>query len=147
MPSPSATAVAVRVGQGRLADGIAHLFGHAECPGCAVVLTIAEEYTSANRPVMWRAPTGLVTYLDVSNGPPLRGRCEGWAGGGVPHRRVMRSRTTCQWVSVAAGSLVMRWCRAVVKASETAGVSVVGWRALRREGAKAAVKKAVTSSA
>ncbi|MFE3927599.1 hypothetical protein [Streptomyces sp. YIM B13508] len=43
---------AVRDGQGSLADGIAHLFGHAECPHCASVFNVAEEYTSANRPVM-----------------------------------------------------------------------------------------------
>ncbi|MEV5152805.1 hypothetical protein AB0K81_12855 [Streptomyces werraensis] len=45
-------ATAVRDGQGPLADGIAHLFGHAECPCCAGVFNVAEEYTSANRPVM-----------------------------------------------------------------------------------------------
>ncbi len=45
-------ATAVRDGQGPLADGIAHHFGHAECPCCASVFNVAEEYTSANRPVM-----------------------------------------------------------------------------------------------
>ncbi|MCQ4211460.1 hypothetical protein [Streptomyces longispororuber] len=42
----------VRDGQGTLADGIAHLFGRAECPRCASVFTIADEYAAANRPVM-----------------------------------------------------------------------------------------------
>lgn len=44
---------AVRDGQDALADGIAHLFGKAECPGCASVFGIADEYTAANRPVLW----------------------------------------------------------------------------------------------
>lgn len=43
---------AVRDGHGALADGIAHLFGKAECPRCAGVFNIADEYTSANRPVL-----------------------------------------------------------------------------------------------
>ncbi|MEU3219804.1 hypothetical protein [Streptomyces sp. NPDC006971] len=43
---------AVRDGHAALADGIAHLFGKAECPHCASVLNIADEYTSANRPVL-----------------------------------------------------------------------------------------------
>lgn len=43
---------AVRDGQESLADGIAHLFGKAECPRCASVFTIADEYASANRPVL-----------------------------------------------------------------------------------------------
>ncbi|MEU6324430.1 hypothetical protein [Streptomyces sp. NPDC047009] len=43
---------AVRDGQEVLADGISYLFGDAECPGCASVFNVAEEYTSANRPVM-----------------------------------------------------------------------------------------------
>ncbi|MFE9023904.1 hypothetical protein ACFYNL_35795 [Streptomyces sp. NPDC007808] len=42
----------VRDGQEALANGIAHLFGKAECPRCASVFTVADEYTSANRPVM-----------------------------------------------------------------------------------------------
>ncbi|WP_328891536.1 hypothetical protein [Streptomyces sp. NBC_00316] len=42
----------VRDGEEALADGIAHLFGEAECPRCASVFNIAEEYTSANRPVL-----------------------------------------------------------------------------------------------
>ncbi|MYV49406.1 hypothetical protein GT031_28575 [Streptomyces sp. SID2888] len=43
---------AVRDGHKALADGIAHLFGKGECPCCASVFNIAEEYTSANRPVL-----------------------------------------------------------------------------------------------
>ncbi|QFQ95660.1 hypothetical protein F9278_05085 [Streptomyces phaeolivaceus] len=44
--------IAVRDGQDVLADGITYLFGKAECPCCASVFTLADEYTSANRPVM-----------------------------------------------------------------------------------------------
>jgi hypothetical protein len=43
---------AIRDGQVVLADGISYLLGNAECPGCASVFNVAEEYTSANRPVM-----------------------------------------------------------------------------------------------
>ncbi|MFJ8584686.1 hypothetical protein ACIRD2_08490 [Streptomyces sp. NPDC093595] len=43
---------AVRDGQEVLADGIAHLFGKAECPRCAGVFGIADEYASSNRPVL-----------------------------------------------------------------------------------------------
>ncbi|MFD7369978.1 hypothetical protein [Streptomyces mirabilis] len=43
---------AVRDGHEALADGIAHLFGKGECPHCASVFNIADEYTSANRPVL-----------------------------------------------------------------------------------------------
>ncbi|MFF8691618.1 hypothetical protein ACF08W_05370 [Streptomyces sp. NPDC015144] len=43
---------AVRDGEGVLADGIAHLFGQAECPRCASVFNIADEYAASNRPVM-----------------------------------------------------------------------------------------------
>ncbi|WP_329492656.1 hypothetical protein [Kitasatospora herbaricolor] len=43
---------AVRDGQEALADGIAHLFGAAECPVCASVFNIADEYTHANRPAV-----------------------------------------------------------------------------------------------
>ncbi|SCF68820.1 hypothetical protein GA0115259_101049 [Streptomyces sp. MnatMP-M17] len=42
----------VRDGQGTLADGITYLFGKAECPRCASVFDIADEYTSANLPVL-----------------------------------------------------------------------------------------------
>ncbi|MCR8945594.1 hypothetical protein NW249_26155 [Streptomyces sp. OUCMDZ-4982] len=49
---------AVRDRQEALADGIAHLFGKAECPQCASVFNIADEYTSANRPDVWQARTG-----------------------------------------------------------------------------------------
>ncbi|MGW6612682.1 hypothetical protein ACWGA0_04370 [Streptomyces erythrochromogenes] len=45
-------ATAVRDGQDHLAEGIVHLFGQAECPCCASVFNIADEYTSSNRPVM-----------------------------------------------------------------------------------------------
>jgi hypothetical protein len=37
----------VRDGQEVLANGIAHLFGKAECSRCASVFTVADEYTSA----------------------------------------------------------------------------------------------------
>lgn len=42
---------AVRDGHEALADGIAYLFGKAECPVCAAVFNIADEYSSANCPV------------------------------------------------------------------------------------------------
>lgn len=41
---------AVRDGEFVLADGITHLFGQAECPSCASVFNIADEYASSNRP-------------------------------------------------------------------------------------------------
>ncbi|MFD5494365.1 hypothetical protein ACFYY3_16530 [Streptomyces sp. NPDC001812] len=44
--------IAVRDGQSRLADGIAHLYGRAECPRCASVFIIADEYESAHRPLV-----------------------------------------------------------------------------------------------
>ncbi|MEV7525366.1 hypothetical protein [Streptomyces sp. NPDC091371] len=44
--------ITVRDGQEVLANGIAYLFGKAECPCCASVFSVADEYTSANRPVM-----------------------------------------------------------------------------------------------
>ncbi|MFF3054890.1 hypothetical protein [Streptomyces sp. NPDC057909] len=43
---------AVRDEEVVLADGIAHLFGQAECPRCASVFNIADEYASSNRPLM-----------------------------------------------------------------------------------------------
>ncbi|MGW4675072.1 hypothetical protein [Streptomyces sp. NPDC004324] len=43
---------AVRDGHEALADGIVHLFGKAECPLCADVFDIADEYISAHRPVL-----------------------------------------------------------------------------------------------
>ncbi|MGW6980127.1 hypothetical protein ACWGE1_11850 [Streptomyces sp. NPDC054932] len=43
---------ALRDGQGPLADGITHLFGKGECPRCASVFGIADEYGSANLPVL-----------------------------------------------------------------------------------------------
>ncbi|MFF3287237.1 hypothetical protein [Streptomyces sp. NPDC003023] len=43
---------AVRDGEVLLADGIAHLFGRAECPRCAAAFGIADEYASSNRPLM-----------------------------------------------------------------------------------------------
>ncbi len=46
---------AVRDGHETLAEGIAHLFGKAECPHCASVFNIADEYASANQPVLWQA--------------------------------------------------------------------------------------------
>lgn len=45
-------ATAVRDGQGLLADGIVQLFGRAECPRCASVFGVADEYAAAHRPVM-----------------------------------------------------------------------------------------------
>ncbi|MFE5208799.1 hypothetical protein [Streptomyces sp. NPDC056600] len=42
----------VRDGQAALAEGITYLFGRAECPRCASVFSVADEYTSANCPVM-----------------------------------------------------------------------------------------------
>ncbi|MEV1068774.1 hypothetical protein [Streptomyces sp. NPDC050263] len=44
--------ITVRDGQEVLTGGIAHLFGKAECPCCAGVFNVADEYASANRPVM-----------------------------------------------------------------------------------------------
>ncbi|MFJ8471302.1 hypothetical protein [Kitasatospora sp. NPDC094011] len=46
-------ATAVRDGQPRLAEGIRHLFGRAECPRCASVFGIAEAYTLANLAPSW----------------------------------------------------------------------------------------------
>ncbi|MEU6198313.1 hypothetical protein [Streptomyces sp. NPDC047061] len=43
---------ALRDGHEALAHGIVHLFGKAECPNCASVFNIADEYASANRPVL-----------------------------------------------------------------------------------------------
>ncbi|WP_222314463.1 hypothetical protein [Streptomyces cavourensis] len=43
---------AVRDSQGALADGITYLFGKAECPSCASVFSIADEYGSANLPIL-----------------------------------------------------------------------------------------------
>ncbi|MEU8758838.1 hypothetical protein [Streptomyces sp. NPDC048659] len=45
---------AVRDGRETLADGIRHLFGRAECPRCAGVFCVADEYAAANRPVLDR---------------------------------------------------------------------------------------------
>ncbi|MFD8292418.1 hypothetical protein ACFV2B_29920 [Streptomyces lavendulae] len=44
--------LAVRDGEDVLAEGIRHLFGKAECPSCASVFTIADEYAAANCPVL-----------------------------------------------------------------------------------------------
>ncbi|MFC5665986.1 hypothetical protein ACFP3U_23785 [Kitasatospora misakiensis] len=44
---------AVRDGQQRLAWGLTHLFGRAECPGCGSVFGIADEYEAANTPAPW----------------------------------------------------------------------------------------------
>lgn len=43
-------ATADRDGQLRLADGVRHVFGCAECPACASVFNIAEAHTAANLP-------------------------------------------------------------------------------------------------
>ena len=48
---------AARDGEEKLADGIAHLFGKAECPCCGAVFGVADEYARANRPVSSRDPT------------------------------------------------------------------------------------------
>ncbi|MFD8915022.1 hypothetical protein [Streptomyces sp. NPDC059575] len=42
----------VRDGQRVLADGLTYLFGRTECPRCASVFNIADEYEAANRPLM-----------------------------------------------------------------------------------------------
>lgn len=42
----------VRAGQAVLANGMTYLFGRAECPRCGSVFNVADEYTSANRPVL-----------------------------------------------------------------------------------------------
>ncbi|MFE5620601.1 hypothetical protein ACFQ8S_00775 [Streptomyces virginiae] len=44
--------IAVRDGEDVLAEGISHLVGKAECPSCASVFTIADEYAAANCPVL-----------------------------------------------------------------------------------------------
>ncbi|MFJ5019324.1 hypothetical protein [Streptomyces griseoluteus] len=44
---------AVRGGQHRLAWGLTHLFGRAECTGCGSVFGIADEYAAANAPAPW----------------------------------------------------------------------------------------------
>ncbi|MFE5908089.1 hypothetical protein ACFQ6B_03180 [Streptomyces wedmorensis] len=44
--------ITVRDGQVVLANGITYLFGKAECPRCGSVFNVADEYTSANRPVL-----------------------------------------------------------------------------------------------
>ncbi|WP_158771522.1 hypothetical protein [Streptomyces sp. NRRL S-340] len=43
-------ATAGRDGQQRLAEGIRHLFGRAECPACGSAFDIAEAHTTANLP-------------------------------------------------------------------------------------------------
>ncbi|MEV8457698.1 hypothetical protein AB0467_34320 [Streptomyces sp. NPDC052095] len=45
-------ATAVRDEEVVLANGITHLFGQAECPRCASVFNIADEYAASNRPLM-----------------------------------------------------------------------------------------------
>ncbi|MFK4595551.1 hypothetical protein [Streptomyces pristinaespiralis] len=42
--------LAVRDGQDRLAEGITYLMGRAECPRCASVFRVADEYAAANLP-------------------------------------------------------------------------------------------------
>ncbi|MFI8423497.1 hypothetical protein [Streptomyces sp. NPDC085479] len=44
---------AVRDGQQRLAWGLTHLFGRAECPGCGSVFGIADEYAATDAPAPW----------------------------------------------------------------------------------------------
>lgn len=44
--------LAVRDGQDRLAEGITYLMGRAECPRCASVFHVADEYAAANLPPM-----------------------------------------------------------------------------------------------
>ncbi len=43
---------AVQAGREKVAEGIAYLFGRAECPLCGSVFGVADEYTGANRPVV-----------------------------------------------------------------------------------------------
>ncbi|MEV7405860.1 hypothetical protein AB0N93_36535 [Streptomyces sp. NPDC091267] len=43
---------AVRDAEAVLADGITHLFGQAECPRCASVFNVADEYSASNRPLV-----------------------------------------------------------------------------------------------
>ncbi|MFB7292272.1 hypothetical protein [Actinacidiphila glaucinigra] len=42
--------LAVRYGRDRLAEGITYLMGRAECPRCACVFRVADEYAAANLP-------------------------------------------------------------------------------------------------
>lgn len=44
---------AVRDGQQRLAWGLTHLFGQAECPGSGSVFGIADEHAATNAPAPW----------------------------------------------------------------------------------------------
>ncbi|MFD7031577.1 hypothetical protein ACFWAR_26485 [Streptomyces sp. NPDC059917] len=44
--------ISVRDGEAVLAEGISYFFGMAECPRCASVFTIADEYAAANCPVL-----------------------------------------------------------------------------------------------
>ncbi|WP_097865768.1 hypothetical protein [Streptomyces sp. rh34] len=44
--------MAIRDGEVVLAEGISHLFGKAECPRCASVFTIADEYEATNCPIL-----------------------------------------------------------------------------------------------
>ncbi|MGW4685622.1 hypothetical protein ACWEPM_12065 [Streptomyces sp. NPDC004244] len=52
--------LAVRDGQQRLAWGLTHLFGQAECPGCGSVFGIADEYAAANAPAPWDFARGHI---------------------------------------------------------------------------------------
>ncbi|MGX1542550.1 hypothetical protein [Streptomyces adustus] len=45
--------LAERDSQTRLAWGLTHLFGRAECPGCESIFGIASEYEAANAPAPW----------------------------------------------------------------------------------------------
>ncbi|MEU2631059.1 hypothetical protein [Kitasatospora sp. NPDC007106] len=45
--------LAERDEQTKLAWGLTHLFGRAECPGCGSVFDIASEYEAANAPAPW----------------------------------------------------------------------------------------------
>ncbi|MFF8321032.1 hypothetical protein ACF06V_28190 [Streptomyces bobili] len=60
-------ATAGRDGQHRLAEGIRHVFGCAECPACGTVFSIAEAHTAAN------LPPALETYVAAAHDRPADG--------------------------------------------------------------------------
>lgn len=72
-PGRSMHATAVRDEQQRLAEGIRHVFGRAECPACASMFSIAEAHTSAG----WRGGTRLTAPRVCA---PGRYRRREWPG-------------------------------------------------------------------
>ncbi|WP_086766617.1 hypothetical protein [Streptomyces bobili] len=66
-------ATAGRDGQHRLAEGIRHVFGCAECPACGTVFSIAEAHTAANLPPV------LETYVAAVHDRPAGRRRTGRA--------------------------------------------------------------------